>query len=85
MDSYALRGENRIGETAEETFSMDTRLVWGAVLVPVGHSEVFGGMWDSNQLHCTRAAAVAEKGSRLQVECGRTRETEILVQGRAGH
>jgi hypothetical protein len=30
------------------------------VLVPIGHSEVFGGIWDSNQLHWTRAAAVAE-------------------------
>ena len=39
---------------------MDTTLVWGAVLVPIGHPEVFGGMWDSNQLHWTRAAAVAE-------------------------
>ena len=39
---------------------MDTRFVWGAVLVPVGHPEIFGGMWDSNQLHWTRAAAVAE-------------------------
>ena len=50
----------RVGEAVEEPFSMDTRLVWGAVLVPIGHPEVFGGMWDSNQLHWTRAAAVAE-------------------------
>jgi len=70
MDSYALRGENRIGETAEETFSMDTRLVWGAVLVPVGHPEVFGGMWDSNQLHWTRAAAVAEKARGYRWSAG---------------
>ena len=46
--------------TAEDTFAIDTTLVWGAVLVPIGHPEVFGGMWDSNRLHWTRAAAVAE-------------------------
>ena len=39
---------------------MDSRLVWAAVIIPVGNRDVFGGMWDSNQLHWTRAAAVAE-------------------------
>lgn len=29
------------------------------------HSEIFGGMWDSNQLHWTRAAAVAEIGEHV--------------------
>jgi hypothetical protein len=39
---------------------MNDRLVWGAVIVPIGHFEIFGGIWDSNRLHWTRAAAVAE-------------------------
>ncbi len=39
---------------------MDERRVWAAAIFPIGHSEVFGGMWDSDQLHWTRAEAVAE-------------------------
>src|SRR5215475_5805542 len=39
---------------------MQNRRVWAAAIFPIGHSEVFGGMWDSDQLHWTRAEAVAE-------------------------
>jgi hypothetical protein len=39
---------------------MEDRRVWAAAIFPIGHSEVFGGMWDSDQLHWTRAEAVAK-------------------------
>src|SRR5215510_10110913 len=39
---------------------MQNRRVWAAAIFPIGHSEVFGGMWDSDQLHWTRAEAVSE-------------------------
>ena len=39
---------------------MDERRVWAAAIFPIGHSEVFGGMWDTNQLYWTRAEAIAE-------------------------
>src|SRR4051794_15867438 len=39
---------------------MGIKVVWGAAIFPIGHGEIFGGMWDSNRLHWTRGAAVAE-------------------------
>jgi hypothetical protein len=39
---------------------MEDGRVWAAAMFPIGHSEVFGGMWDSDQLHWTLAEAVAE-------------------------
>ena len=39
---------------------MENRRVWAAAIFPIGHAEVFGGMWDSDQLHWTRAAAIGE-------------------------
>ena len=39
---------------------MDTKRVWGAAIFPIGHAEIFGGVWDSNRLHWTRVAAVSE-------------------------
>jgi hypothetical protein len=39
---------------------MENRRVWAAAIFPIGNSEVFGGMWDSDQLYWTRAEAVAE-------------------------
>ena len=36
-----------------------TNRVWAAVIVPVGVPDVFGGMWDVDQLFWTCAAAVA--------------------------
>jgi hypothetical protein len=44
---------------------MDSKRVWGAAIFPIGHPEVFGGMWDSDQLHWTRAAAIAEIESQV--------------------
>jgi len=32
--------------------------LWVAVVVPVGHPEIFGGMWDTDELHRTRIEAV---------------------------
>jgi hypothetical protein len=42
-----------------------TNGVWAAAIFPIGHAEVFGGMWDSDQLHWTRAAAVSEIEARV--------------------
>ena len=39
---------------------MDNRRVWGAAIFPIGRADIFGGIWDSNRLYWTRAAAVAE-------------------------
>ena len=39
---------------------MNNRRVWAAAIFPIGHAEVFGGIWDSDRLHWTRAAAIAE-------------------------
>jgi hypothetical protein len=39
---------------------MENRGMWGAAMFPIRNSEVFGGMWDSDPLHWTRAEAVAE-------------------------
>jgi hypothetical protein len=39
---------------------MDKRRIWGAAIFPIGRAEVFGGIWDSNRLHWTRAIAVSE-------------------------
>jgi hypothetical protein len=39
---------------------MENRRVWAAAIFPIGHAEVFGGMWDSDQLHWTRAGAISE-------------------------
>ena len=44
---------------------MEDRRVWAAAIFPIGHSEVFGGMWDSDQLHWTRAEAVTEIEDRV--------------------
>jgi hypothetical protein len=38
---------------------MANRRAWGAAIFPIGHAEVFGGMWDTDQLYWTRAEAVA--------------------------
>src|SRR5271166_5306753 len=43
-----------------ENREVDERRVWAAAIFPIGHSEVFGGMWDTNQLYWTRAEAIAE-------------------------
>jgi hypothetical protein len=43
--------------------------VWAAAIFPIGQAEVFGGMWDSDQLHWTRAAAVSEIEARV-IETG---------------
>jgi hypothetical protein len=43
--------------------------VWAAAIFPIGQAEVFGGMWDSDQLHWTRAAAVSEIEARV-IEMG---------------
>lgn len=39
---------------------MDERRVWAAAIFPIGQSEVFGGLWDTDQLYWTRAEAIAE-------------------------
>ena len=39
---------------------MSSKIVWGAAIFPIGHAEIFGGVWDSNRLHWTRAAAISE-------------------------
>jgi hypothetical protein len=35
-----------------------SKRVWGAVIVPIGHADVFGGMWDVDELFWTVSDAV---------------------------
>jgi hypothetical protein len=39
---------------------MESRRAWVAVILPIGHAEVFGSMWVSDRLHWTCAEAVSE-------------------------
>ena len=39
--------------------------LWVAVVVPVGHPEIFGGMWDTDELHRTRIEAVKAVEQRV--------------------
>ena len=44
---------------------MDRRRVWAAAMFPIGQADVFGELWNGDQLHWTRAAAVAEIEDRV--------------------
>ena len=39
---------------------MEIERLWAAAIVPLGHAEVFGGLWDTDQLYLTRAEAVRD-------------------------
>ncbi len=43
-----------------EVKRVESERLWIAVVAAVGYADVFGGEWDSDQLHRTRAGAEAE-------------------------
>jgi hypothetical protein len=58
--------------------STSERRVWLAVVYPIGLADIFGGAWDRDQLHWTRAAAEEEAAKIASVlELSSIRWTEI--------